>query len=269
MPVDPIRHVVVLILENHSFDQMLGGLTFVIPDIDGVNPAAPGQNKDIDGKSYSQAATTETSIANDPKHDLVNVLRQIDGANSNFLLDFTTAYPDATPEECQQVMGYFPPRTLGPLHELAQSFTICDRWYSSVPGPTWTNRFFVHSGTSLGRVEDARGHGGQPSQPVALFRLRPGHHLRPPQRKEHFLCVYHGDFPQSIVLTHQRTPRNATHYEMMGVFFSDAQLQEQHFPAYSFIEPSYFLARSERRPPAAHDRPCAGTAGARLQRDSR
>ena len=33
MPTDPIKHVVVLMLENHSFDQMLGGLKAVIPDV--------------------------------------------------------------------------------------------------------------------------------------------------------------------------------------------------------------------------------------------
>ena len=52
--------------------------------------------------------------------------------------------------------------------------------------------------------------------------------------------IYHGDIPQSMVLEHQWTPRNATHYEFMGVFFTDVQAQEQHFPAFSFIEPSYY-----------------------------
>src|ERR1700730_16689929 len=38
---DPIEHVIVLMMENHSFDQLLGGLSVAIPDLDGVNLAAP------------------------------------------------------------------------------------------------------------------------------------------------------------------------------------------------------------------------------------
>ena len=47
-------------------------------------------------------------------------------------------------------MSYYAPARFSALHELARHFTVCDHWYSSVPGPTWTNRFFVHSGTSPG-----------------------------------------------------------------------------------------------------------------------
>jgi phospholipase C len=36
------------------------------------------------------------------------------------------------------------------LHFLARHFTVCDRWFSSVPGPTLANRFFVHTGTACG-----------------------------------------------------------------------------------------------------------------------
>lgn len=51
--------------------------------------------------------------------------------------------------------------------------------------------------------------------------------------------VYHGDIPQSLVLSHQRAIYNASRYEFMDVFYSDTRGQEERFPAYSFIEPSY------------------------------
>jgi phospholipase C len=54
-------------------------------------------------------------------------------------------------------MGYFPRGHLPALHPLAENFAVCDRWFSSVPGPTWANRFFVHSGTSKGRVRMPEG----------------------------------------------------------------------------------------------------------------
>jgi phospholipase C len=153
MPTDPIKHVVVLMLENHSFDQMLGAFQDVFPDLEGVNPANPGSNEDNDGMTYSQATTTATSVSHDPMHELANVLRQLENNNANFVLDYSQAYPNTTPTQRQQIMGYFEFGALPALHELARYFTICDHWYSSVPGPTWANRFFVHSGTSLGRVQ--------------------------------------------------------------------------------------------------------------------
>ena len=50
-------------------------------------------------------------------------------------------------------MAYFPvgdtPQqdSLPALQGLAREFLICDNWFSSMPGPTWPNRFFIHSGT--------------------------------------------------------------------------------------------------------------------------
>ena len=240
MPTDPIKHVVVLMLENHSFDQMLGGLKSVIPQIDGVDPAAPGQNQDSDGTAYSQAQTTATSISHDPKHDLENVLRQLDGGNANFVRDYSQAYPDTTHDEREQIMGYFPPGSLGPLHELAQHFAVCDRWFSSVPGPTWTNRFFVHSGTSLGRVKMPEDTADGLRHPSLYFGYDQDTIYDRLSERGISWRIYHGDVPQSLVLAHQRTVGNAMHYERMAVFFNDVRGQEGHFPAYSFIEPSYY-----------------------------
>ena len=92
-------------------------------------------------------------MQHDPIHELDNVLHQLEDNNGNFVLDYSEAYPATTPEDRQQIMGSLHQARSPALHELARHFTICDHWYSSVPGPTWANRFFVHSGTSLGRVQ--------------------------------------------------------------------------------------------------------------------
>jgi len=44
---DPIKHVVVLMLENRSFDQILGGLKAVYPPLEGVDPNNPRSNPDL------------------------------------------------------------------------------------------------------------------------------------------------------------------------------------------------------------------------------
>ena len=82
----------------------------------------------------------------DPKHELADVLQQLDfnGPCGGFIHDFSLNYPDKK-ASAPQVMAYFDrqgPNRLPVLHTLAESFTLCDHWFSSVPGPTWPNRFF-------------------------------------------------------------------------------------------------------------------------------
>src|SRR6185437_14832935 len=59
---DPIRHVVHPILENRSFDQMMGSLSAIYADLDGVDPKNLHSNPDIDGHSFAQAPTTERQM---------------------------------------------------------------------------------------------------------------------------------------------------------------------------------------------------------------
>lgn len=42
----PITHVVVLMMENHSFDRVLGWMKEQYPSIEGVDPGAAGANPD-------------------------------------------------------------------------------------------------------------------------------------------------------------------------------------------------------------------------------
>src|SRR5207253_2886971 len=41
-------------------------------------------------------------------------------------------------------MTCFSPSDLPVLNQLAREFVLCDRWFSSLPGPTWPNRFWIH-----------------------------------------------------------------------------------------------------------------------------
>ena len=235
MPLaDPIEHVVAIMLENQSFDRLLGSMRSLDPAVDGVDPNALRGNVDpTSGAAISQAPTTARSVALDPGHDLDDVLRQIGNNDcSGFIADFVGKYPQSSPADRQEVMGYYPVDALPALDRLARNFGVCDHWYSSVPGPTWPNRFFVHSGTSLGHTDMPTGFDPNIQiydQPTIYERL-----------EEHGIPwrIYFGDFPQSLVLTRQW--RFPDHYLQMNWFFQDAAGPSQLFPAYSFIEPTYF-----------------------------
>lgn len=242
MKKDPIDHVVVMMFENHSFDQMLGAVKAVRPEIDGVDPSRPGVNRDSAGRAYVQKPTSSEQIADDPKHEVEHVALQISENMSGFVSDFEAAYPDASPEELQQIMDYFQLGQLQALHSLAQSFLVCDRWFSSVPGPTWANRFFVHSGTSRGRVKMPETAGDFALDPSVFWNYDQDTIYDRLNERGISWRIYAGDIAQSLVLQHQwSNPRNAWRYCGMERFFADAHGPAAKYPQYTFIEPTYYM----------------------------
>lgn len=247
---DSIEHVIVLMLENRSFDHMLGGLSAELK-LDGAAIASKPawENRGPDGKSFPQIGGASRVLRFDPHHELNHVAVQLSDSNSGFVDDFARAFPKSGTSDRAEIMKFHD--VLPALHALARNFTVCDRWFSSVPGPTWTNRFFVHSGTSLGRVEmpngilDANLHWYD--QPTVYDRLN---------ERNRAWNIYYGDIPQSLMLVNQLEPHNADRYKKMLQFYQDvARHPDVPFPNYSFIEPSYY------EPGANDDHPTHDVAG--------
>jgi phospholipase C len=222
-------------LENRSFDHMLGVLQATLPDLDGVPPAGPPRvNTDSAGNAYPQAPTRTRRIDPDPKHETPNVLVQLRGGNQGFVADYENSYPGTSAAQRAEIMGYYPVGVLPALHALARQFAVCDAWFCSVPGPTWTNRLFAMSGTSRGRVEMPKGlfepNLHRYDQPSVFRRLREA------RRSWH---VYHGDFPLALLLADQRSVRSVPHYWSMDWFEEHARGDADEFPDFAFIEPDY------------------------------
>jgi phospholipase C len=242
---DPIRHVIMLIMENRSFDHMMGGMVGVLPGLDGVDPQNPHVNLDPAGQAYYQAPSQLTQTASDPKHEHTDVVVQLQNQNSGFVLDFAQQYPASTAQDRQQIMDYFPADFLPGLHSLARDFTVCDRWYSSVPGPTWPNRFFALSGTSLGRIlmpvgVTDLGSYFQQTQQTLFDRLN---------QAGRSWKTYFYDFPSSWLLLRNLLPENLPHFRMIDEFFQDVR-DEKSFPDFVFLEPKYFGAdENDDHPP--------------------
>jgi phospholipase C len=237
---DPIKHVIVVMLENRSFDHMLGCLSQDL-ELDGI-VVPPRQNSDDQNNIYSQVLGASPVIRFDPHHELEHVQEQLQGGNLGFVKDFARAYPaSGIPDRAEILLCQ---TELPALHTLARGFTVCDHWFASVPGPTWCNRFFVHSGTSLGRVKmpngilDANLHWYD--QTTLYDRLN---------QRQKCWAIYYGDVPQSLILVHQLEPSNAGRYKKMIDFFLDVAGAPDDFPDYCFIEPAYY------QPGATDDHP--------------
>ena len=236
-----ITHVILLMLENRSFDHVLGCLRQKYPTLDGIDPAAPARKNAYQGVDHIQSPGAARYLNFDPRHEYEHVMVQLSNGNGGFVQDFSQSYPKAASTDLDEVMKYHDLGTLPALHALAQNFTVCDHWYSSVPGPTWCNRLFALSGTSLGRVAMAEGIMNLNlhwyDQPTIFDRLN---------EQQISWKIYAGDAPLSLLFVHQWEPQNAARYRVMTEFYRDVASfkktgdpAKQTLPLFTFIEPSY------------------------------
>jgi phospholipase C len=252
LPDDPIRHVVHLILENRSFDQMLGCMKAVYPDLDGVDITGLKSNEDTAGQVYTQAATQVRQMLKwDPHHEVPRVAVQLENGNSGFVKDFSQQYPDSTCGARQQIMDYYDLDFLPALHALGRNFKICDRWFSSLPGPTWPNRFFALTGTSNGRVNMPSDGTNKADLPGYFQQTQTTLFDRLNEQAVHWKVYFH-DIPQTTVLDGQRQPHNVARYFYVSQLYEDAQGPESEFPEYCLIEPDFMgYGQNDGHPP--HD----------------
>ncbi|MFD8707185.1 alkaline phosphatase family protein [Kitasatospora sp. NPDC059648] len=172
-------HLVVLMLENRSFDSMLG---FLYTD-QGNRPSGQSfegltgaeSNPDGNGGKVTVFPIDHTkpgayfmpgSIPGEEYHRVNNQLfgsQQVPtpapvATNEGFVTDFAQIFPtrkgNSPGVTASDIMGCFPPEALPVLSGLARGYAVCDHWYCSVPTQTLPNRGFALAGTSLGLVSD-------------------------------------------------------------------------------------------------------------------
>jgi len=159
--LERIDHIVVLMLENRSFDHMLGYLSLEggRDDIDGLRA---GMANACAGREYAIHRLAATMLPDerwDPNHSAAATDRQIGGgAMDGFAASYAATLaarrvPDADPGV---VMGYHNAADLPVYDHLAEHFCVCDRWHSSVPGATWPNRLYAVAGSADGSRDDKR-----------------------------------------------------------------------------------------------------------------
>jgi phospholipase C len=153
--LDNLRHLVVLMMENRSFDHMLGSLKAVDPRIDGLSGAE--SNPDTTGATVTvqPLADYQGQLDPDPDHGFAAVDQQIfNGGTAPTMQGFIANYykQQRDVQHSRKILYYFKPNKLPVLTTLATEFAVFNRWFSSIPGPTLCNRAFAHYGTSFGHV---------------------------------------------------------------------------------------------------------------------
>jgi phospholipase C len=166
----PVTNIFVLMLENHSFDNI-----FAFSGVQGITAATTANYNQYTYEDGNGSHTvtcnvsdtaTPTGMPTDPGHEFADVVQQLSGSiepyapptypaidMSGFLANYATSSSEKTGtpafgQICDIMACFDTPVQLPNINQLAHNYVICDHWFSSMPGPTWPNRFFVHGASS-------------------------------------------------------------------------------------------------------------------------
>jgi phospholipase C len=254
-----IEHIVVLMLENRSFDNLLGWLydpandapfNVVPKDFDGLY-GKNLSNPKSDGTLIPAARGTDArSPQPNPGEPFENVYSQIYNVPKVDLKDispnppqppnmqgFIRNYADQKdkPKDALRIMECLTPETLPVLSSLAHNYAVFDRWFASIPTQTFCNRSFVHAGTSSGYVNNGGGGLCFVNDTPTIFDLLEG-------AGKSWNVFVGGWLLQSFtLLTQKQMWRYALtpHFAHFKDFLAAAK-KKGGLPNYSFIEPIYF-----------------------------
>lgn len=148
-------------MENRSFDHMFGFLKSPGYDIDGLSGTEKNPDSVGEPVQVSDDAPVSGGLTPDPGHHYPDTTFQV---FSNFdaqptgplMQGFVTGYETLHTHnraKSHRIMQCMNASRIPALTTLAKQYAICDKWFSSVPGPTLPNRAFMHAATSIGRVD--------------------------------------------------------------------------------------------------------------------
>jgi phospholipase C len=206
-----IDHVVVVMMENRSFDHIMGWL-----------PGADGKQA---GLSYTDAAGVshptfplapdfQGCAYNDPDHSY-------DGSRVAWDNGACDGWLRAGKNDAFSI-GYYRQADLPFLGKAAPAFTTCDRYFAPILAPTFPNRFYLHAGVT-DRLDNAFTRNYSPTiwDRLAAARLRGGYYCG----NVNFLLLWNQKY-NSITHDYKR-------------FYADCKTGK--LPAFSLVDPNYTL----------------------------
>lgn len=273
-----VKHLVVAMMENRSFDNLLGflyprennkpplhlvGRTDPnLPEFDGVSEPNPESDFwNPSNREYFTSGAPPVKVFatrgttgkhpmlvpdHDPQEGFDHITFQILGPKGwagpkmkGFLVDYETTTP-GHPQKAKQLMECYSPEQVSVLSQLGRNYAVSDRWFCSTPNQTLPNRAFAHAGTSMGRVNNTDPLYGAPT----IFEVleETGHSWR----------VYNDTMLMSLARLQFPAlwdPLLQAHFRGMGEFEEDAAAGT--LPEYSFLEPSFVIEPNDEHPP--HD----------------
>jgi len=228
-----IDHIVVVMMENHSYDNVLGMLG-----------RGPGEKARGDG--FTLGADGRPTAANPDGHG--NLIHAFPMPNPCQEKGKPWQTWDATHQSYDGgrmdgfvespsgpvAMGYYTGALLPFTYSLASTFPIADRYFSSVMAQTYPNRLFLMGGTSLGQVSDASLAVRPPAGTV--FDMLDAHGIS--------WRNYHSSLPSSWIYADYITD-SSFNANVVGIdrFFEDASTGS--LPSFAIVDPDFEKSSEE------------------------
>jgi phospholipase C len=233
--LDNLKHIVVLMMENRSFDHMLGALMAQDKRIDGLDGTQSNPDTTNTQFPVKPLAEFQGQLDPDPDHHFPGVDLQIFGGAPQGpgrvanMQGFIKSYfqQQQNVKQSQKIMYYFTPEKLPVLTGLATQFAVFNGWFSSIPGPTICNRAFAHYGTSFGQVG------------MNIFEWK-GPYLSIYERvllAGRTAKLYYYDGPSSTMEIVNLLRNQSKIFGTFDQFLGDCKFGN--LPDYSFVEPNY------------------------------
>ncbi len=262
-PLSQIKHIVVLMLENRSFDNMLGWLYDPQNPAPFNQPPSSGSFEGVWGKPLTNPSvsgppvpvnkgTEPTAPDPDPGEPYQDIYAQVFGQQNvlplnqvppkptipcnmeGFLYNYTLRCQGSQTDP-KTIMNCFTSATVPVLWSLAFYYGVCDHWFASIPTQTLCNRSYVHAGTSSGYVNNEGGDGILfVNDTPTIFNL-----MTAAQKSWQIYCAS-WKITSLALLTQQQVWDAAfsTHFSHLDAFVAAAKVKDG-LPQYSFIEPIY------------------------------
>jgi phospholipase C len=230
-----LQHIVVLMQENRSYDNYFGALH---------GQGQPASEAAPPTGNRSSTSTTITPFHQSAACDVADVNHSWTGThaeiNNGKMDGFATQNMVPADPTGRRAFGRYDSSDLPFYYQVANTFGIGDRYFSSVPGPTYPNRFYELAGTSFGHIKNDLPPTGGYTQPTIFGRL---------QQAGISWAVYDAQFPTASFFSDVQA--HMDHLKPISQYYADAAAGT--LPQVTFVEPKYIASvnvESDEHPPA-------------------
>jgi phospholipase C len=262
-----VNHIIVVMQENHSFDNYFGALTYAPgTPYHGGNPACASTdhlcvdglrclvsggvftcantNLDDDGSTVRAFKATTRCVVPDLDHDWVGSHFEINFGSPNSTLtnplnngfvrqnDLTEQIDTGETPTDDQTMSFYNQDDLPFYYGLAQTFAISDRQFASLVGPTFPNRSYLMAATSFGHVTTS-----DSVPPLVGYKPITGTIFDKLDKYGISWADYYEDLPQDASFR----PYDSTHNLPLAAFFQQAGGVGT-LPHVVFVDPNFGTA---------------------------
>jgi len=240
VPFGKIKHFVVLMQENRSFDHYFGHLAAYDPTL-GVEPEPNTGNIGPDSSLIRPFHQNRYCEVGDLDHSWTGTHREW---NSGLMDGFATQNAIAKDPTGKRTMGYYTQKDLPYYYDLYRKFPISDTYFSDVLDQTFPNRFYLLSGTSFGHIRNDFPTGNP------LFDYKQKSIFNRLDKAGISWKVYFAQVPFAFLYSYVRL-HAAGHVFPISQYLIDAQLGQ--LPQVSFVDPIFLgpvNVENDEHPPA-------------------